>query len=147
MKCPLDSTDLVMSERQGVEIDYCPTCRGVWLDRGELDKIIDRAAEVTAASSAPAGAAALPTPGPAAPAGQPPVPPAPTYAPSPAYPPTPSPGPRGAGYGDERYRDDRRDDRYRDERYRDDRSREGRDQYGRPYRKKKESWLGELFDF
>jgi len=45
MKCPIDQTDLVMSERQGVEIDYCPTCRGVWLDRGELDKIIDRAAE------------------------------------------------------------------------------------------------------
>jgi uncharacterized protein len=36
--------DLVMSERQGIEIDYCPTCRGVWLDRGELDKIIERSA-------------------------------------------------------------------------------------------------------
>jgi Zn-finger nucleic acid-binding protein len=45
MKCPVDSTDLVMSDRQGVEIDYCPTCRGVWLDRGELDKIIDRSAD------------------------------------------------------------------------------------------------------
>ena len=43
MQCPLDGTELVMSERQGVEIDYCPKCRGVWLDRGELDKIIDRA--------------------------------------------------------------------------------------------------------
>ncbi|HNU47618.1 MAG TPA: zf-TFIIB domain-containing protein [Bacteroidia bacterium] len=44
MKCPnCTTTDLVMSERQGVEIDYCPTCRGVWLDRGELDKIIDKA--------------------------------------------------------------------------------------------------------
>ena len=43
MKCPVDSIDLVMSERSGVEIDYCPQCRGVWLDRGELDKIIDRA--------------------------------------------------------------------------------------------------------
>ena len=45
MKCPTcpDST-LVMAERQGVEIDYCPQCRGVWLDRGELDKLIDRAA-------------------------------------------------------------------------------------------------------
>ena len=42
MKCPLDETELVMSERQGVEIDYCPKCRGVWLDRGELDKIIER---------------------------------------------------------------------------------------------------------
>lgn len=42
MNCPVDGAELVMSERQGVEIDYCPTCRGVWLDRGELDKIIDR---------------------------------------------------------------------------------------------------------
>ncbi|RYG58677.1 MAG: hypothetical protein EON60_12585, partial [Alphaproteobacteria bacterium] len=42
MKCPLDGAELVMSERQGIEIDYCPTCRGVWLDRGELDKIIER---------------------------------------------------------------------------------------------------------
>ncbi len=43
MKCPIDHTELVMSERHGVEIDYCPKCRGVWLDRGELDKIIDKA--------------------------------------------------------------------------------------------------------
>lgn len=42
MKCPNDGVELVMSDRQGVEIDYCPTCRGVWLDRGELDKIIER---------------------------------------------------------------------------------------------------------
>ncbi|MBK8021465.1 MAG: zf-TFIIB domain-containing protein [Chloroflexi bacterium] len=43
MKCPVCQTvDLKMSERQGVEIDYCPNCRGVWLDRGELDKIIER---------------------------------------------------------------------------------------------------------
>ena len=40
--CPVDQMPLVMSERQGVEIDYCPTCRGVWLDRGELDKIIEK---------------------------------------------------------------------------------------------------------
>ena len=44
MKCPVDGATLVISERSGVEIDYCPECRGVWLDRGELDKIIDRAA-------------------------------------------------------------------------------------------------------
>jgi uncharacterized protein len=51
MKCPVcpDST-LVMSDRQGVEIDYCPQCRGVWLDRGELDKLIDRAAGPVAAA-------------------------------------------------------------------------------------------------
>lgn len=42
MQCPVDSATLLMSERQGVEIDYCPQCRGVWLDRGELDKLIER---------------------------------------------------------------------------------------------------------
>lgn len=41
MKCPVcPDTTLLMSERQGVEIDYCPNCRGVWLDRGELDKLV-----------------------------------------------------------------------------------------------------------
>ena len=50
MKCPsCTETALVMSERQGVEIDYCPQCRGVWLDRGELDKLIERS--VTTAST------------------------------------------------------------------------------------------------
>ena len=44
MNCPVcESVKLVLSERQGIEIDYCPECRGVWLDRGELDKLIDRA--------------------------------------------------------------------------------------------------------
>ena len=59
MKCPTcpDAT-LVMADRQGVEIDYCPQCRGVWLDRGELDKLIDRDATAapernTAARSQP----------------------------------------------------------------------------------------------
>ncbi len=42
MQCPIDGTQLVMTDRAGVEIDYCPQCRGVWLDRGELDKIIER---------------------------------------------------------------------------------------------------------
>ncbi|MBI4791640.1 MAG: zf-TFIIB domain-containing protein [Deltaproteobacteria bacterium] len=47
MKCPVcTSVNLVMTDRQGVEIDYCPQCRGVWLDRGELDKIIERTAVV-----------------------------------------------------------------------------------------------------
>jgi len=55
MTCPVDGTTLVMSERQNIEIDYCPTCRGVWLDRGELDKIIERA-------TADAGPAAAPVP-------------------------------------------------------------------------------------
>lgn len=48
MKCPVCTTEnLVMSDRQGIEIDYCPQCRGVWLDRGELDKIIERSAAVS----------------------------------------------------------------------------------------------------
>lgn len=44
MKCPNCEELLVMTERQGVEIDYCPKCRGVWLDKGELDKIIEKSA-------------------------------------------------------------------------------------------------------
>ena len=52
MTCPVDGSILVMSERQSIEIDYCPTCRGVWLDRGELDKIIERGARLL--PSAPA---------------------------------------------------------------------------------------------
>jgi Zn-finger nucleic acid-binding protein len=123
MRCPTDGAELVMAERQGVEIDYCPSCRGIWLDRGELDKILDRAAGM------PAGApAAAPTPDP-------------RFA---GYPPAPAPGGfpdrgddrRRGGYPDERYRDD-------DRRY-DDR-RDTRHPYGR--KKKRESWLGDLLDF
>ena len=85
MKCPVDDETLHMTERSGVEIDYCPKCRGVWLDRGELDKIIERAD--SAAPSRP----------------------------------------------ERPYRDDHH---------------HRRDQYGhKPNRKKKESFLGELFDF
>ena len=55
MNCPsCKDVTLVMAERQGVEIDYCPQCRGVWLDRGELDKIIERSEREVAASQAPA---------------------------------------------------------------------------------------------
>lgn len=42
MQCPNCNETLLMSHRQGIEIDYCPKCRGIWLDRGELDKIIER---------------------------------------------------------------------------------------------------------
>lgn len=113
MKCPVDSVDLVMSERSGVEIDYCPQCRGVWLDRGELDKIIDR----VSADSAPAPAPQVPS--------QPSIAPPPLYNPFESRP------------GKQRY-DDRRDyDRPDYDR---------RDEYGRK-RKKKEGWLGDLFDF
>lgn len=53
MRCPVDNETLVMADRGGVEIDYCPKCRGVWLDRGELDKIIDRSLGGPAAAPAP----------------------------------------------------------------------------------------------
>lgn len=75
MPCPVCSVPLVMSDRQGIEIDYCPQCRGVWLDRGELDKIIERSAA-----------------------------PAPSRAPQAAPPPYPQPGyPPQHGYGQKPY--------------------------------------------
>ena len=58
MACPVCDVPLTMSERQGIEIDYCPQCRGIWLDRGELDKIIERSAKDFAAQSAPQPAVA-----------------------------------------------------------------------------------------
>lgn len=64
MKCPICNIDLVMSERQGIEIDYCPKCRGVWLDRGELDKIIER-------SQVPVSVTAPPPSAPSPPSSQP----------------------------------------------------------------------------
>lgn len=52
MKCPVcKDVNLRMSERQGVEIDYCPSCRGIWLDRGELDKIIERSSNSSYSNS------------------------------------------------------------------------------------------------
>jgi Zn-finger nucleic acid-binding protein len=56
MKCPIDESVLSVSSRDGVEIDFCPQCRGVWLDRGELDKIIERAATAIAGAATPAPA-------------------------------------------------------------------------------------------
>lgn len=71
MQCPVCKTvHLTMAERSGIEIDYCPQCRGVWLDRGELDKIIERASP----ASAPQAAAPAPQYAP---------PPPPQYAPHP----------------------------------------------------------------
>ncbi len=70
LPCPVCRVDLVMSDRQGIEIDYCPKCRGVWLDRGELDKIIERSAAETSQvsqqrSSAPPSSSEAPSaPGP-----------------------------------------------------------------------------------
>jgi Zn-finger nucleic acid-binding protein len=90
MQCPTDGTVLTMSERSGIEIDYCPTCRGVWLDRGELDKILERS---------------LSQPAPAA---------------QPSYRPGPQPG------------------------HRPDHQPGHQQGYGK--KKRKESWLSELFD-
>ena len=106
MRCPIDNETLVMADRSGIEIDYCPKCRGVWLDRGELDKIIEKAAV----------APAIP---------QPAAPQAPMGAQPQAI-----PHPQGQREAP-RYRRDDDDD--------DDRGR-------KPYRKR-ESFLGELFDF
>lgn len=137
MLCPIDQTTLVMSERKGIEIDYCPTCRGVWLDRGELDKVIDRSVETEIAAenrpSAPVAPAAPPVPNP--------VQAGPYGSPQPAYDPR---------YDDRRRDDDRRydRDRDRDRRYDDDRRYDGDRRYDPRYKKKrKESLLGELFDF
>jgi Zn-finger nucleic acid-binding protein len=61
MKCPTDGTTLALSERNGIEIDYCPECRGVWLDRGELDKILERASNDLSFTS-PGPASGYPAP-------------------------------------------------------------------------------------
>src|SRR5687768_4050818 len=121
--CPACRVALVMSERSGVEIDYCPECRGVWLDRGELDKILERA-EAELAAARPAAPAA-----PAAPAE-----PAQTGW-APQAPPFGLPG--NQSYGNSGYGDSNRS--YSDR----DRGFDNRDGYRR---KKKESWLSELFD-
>jgi len=103
MQCPTDGTTLTMSERSGIEIDYCPECRGVWLDRGELDKIIERS--LTQA------------------------------------PPAPAPAPAQGSY--ERERDQRQ--QHYNERY-SGAPQQGYNQQGQYRKKKKESWLSELFD-
>jgi len=123
MLCPNCQTQLTMTERQGIEIDYCPSCRGVWLDRGELDKIIERAAREFAAPSA---APAVPQAHPAAPPQVAPPQPTPQQQ---GYPANPMDVLRQATRG---YDDDRRYDR-------------GYDQ-GYNRRKKKDNWLSELFD-
>jgi Zn-finger nucleic acid-binding protein len=110
MRCPVDNETLVMADRGGVEIDYCPKCRGVWLDRGELDKIIERS--IGAAPPAPVAAAAPPPP--------------PQQHSAPVYQPEPR-APQGYRPDDRRRHDDDDDYRYK--------------------KKRKDSFLSDIFDF
>ena len=101
MKCPVDNATLLITDRSGIEIDYCPECRGVWLDRGELDKMIQGAASHDE--------------------------------------------PRRESHGDRRYEERRRD---YDEDDNHDRGYDHRDSHhNNGHHKKKEGFLGDIFDF
>lgn len=139
MQCPNDQATLVMSERSGIEIDYCPVCRGVWLDRGELDKIVERAsagpASTPGVQSQPLPSAGYPQPG---------------YAPGMAVPRNGYASPRspgspsswdeqaGRGYGRPGYDQPGYGQQYGQQQY-------GQQQYGRGG-KRRGNWLSELFD-
>lgn len=110
MQCPVCRVPLAMGDRQGIEIDYCPQCRGVWLDRGELDKIIERSAPHAQAPVTPATNSPTPQPSPPLHAGGGESP----WAAS-AY----THGGYGHGHGHDQ---------------------------GRPYKKRRKSWLEEIFD-
>jgi len=110
MQCPIDNVDLVMTERSGIEIDYCPKCRGVWLDRGELDKIIERGSTDQTESRVS--------------------------------------GPHYGRHGDDDDEDDENEDRQQDNRrHHTERHDQPRDYRDSGRKKKKESFLGDLFDF
>jgi len=132
MNCPVCKTsELRMTDRSGVEIDYCPQCRGVWLDRGELDKIIERAAayeQPGAPAQAPGMTPQAPPPPPQQPQPQVPPPGSAYDQPPPQY---------GQPYGQPGYR--KKDDSDYKFRY----PGSGHGHY--PHRRK--SFLGELFDF
>ncbi len=118
LMCPNDSTAMQTLERSGVRFDMCPECRGVWLDRGELEKLMEAAA-ADGRASAPAAA-----------------PPPHQPAPQPSHQPSPW---GGGGYRDERPRDGYRNDGYRgDDRYRGD------DDHR--YKKKKRDSIFDIFD-
>lgn len=125
MKCPVcKDVDLKIADRQGIEIDYCPQCRGVWLDRGELDKIIERSAKIEQQFSAP----------PARPLGDL------ARDDQPFYDDEDTDHPAAKRKNDKRYYDD--DDR----RYRDDDRRDDRRYEGDYKRRRKKSFVEELFD-
>ena len=100
MQCPICKQNLVMTERQGVEIDYCPSCRGVWLDRGELDKILEKSASFS----------------------------------------TPQPSQSNNYPSQPPYQQSR-------EHHNTHSNQSSNTHYGQPHHKKKESWLGDIFDF
>ncbi|WP_295217904.1 zf-TFIIB domain-containing protein [uncultured Brevundimonas sp.] len=123
LMCPNDNAAMQTLERNGVQFDMCPECRGVWLDRGELEKLMAAAVEEGRAATpvAPAPQAYAPLPQP--------------YAQPHAH---PQPQPWGGG-ASQPYRDDRgyRSDKYRDDRHRDDDYR---------YKKKKRDSIFDIFD-
>jgi Zn-finger nucleic acid-binding protein len=119
MLCPKCRVGLTIADRQGIEIDFCPNCRGVWLDRGELDKIIERAAGQYQ-PQAQMGYGTQP--------GYPPQPPM-------GYPSQPYPPQAGYQYD---YDDDDDDQR---------RYQQGYPQPGHPHYRKKKGFLGDMFDF
>lgn len=119
MQCPIDGETLLMSQRNGVEIDYCPKCRGVWLDRGELDKILERASAEAAPAANPRGDDRRQ---------------------------------EGRSQEDRRQedrREDRRNDYRSDDRHTSDRREDydGRSHDGHGHKKRRESFLSDLFDF
>ena len=121
MECPVcKNVQLLMSDRQGIEIDYCPNCRGVWLDRGELDKIIERS------MGQPAAAAAAPAPAPGTGWGR-------SAQPQPGYPQQPPPQ---QGYPQQPQQG-----------YPQQQHGYPHPQHGYHKKKKREGFLGELFDF
>ncbi len=123
LMCPNDNAAMQTLERNGVQFDMCPECRGVWLDRGELEKLMAAAVEEGRATA------------PVAPAPQAYAPPPQPYAQPHAH---PQPQPWGGG-ASQPYRDDRgyRSDKYRDDRHRDDDYR---------YKKRKRDSIFDIFD-
>jgi Zn-finger nucleic acid-binding protein len=129
MQCPICRVDLQMSERSGIEIDYCPQCRGIWLDRGELDKILERSAAETARERAEWVGETNPTP-----QSMPTQPPMPQQPPMPAQPPMPQQPPMQSPPA---YYNNNQGGHY------------NQHQYDKHYykRKKKKNFLEDLFDF
>jgi len=124
MNCPQCTVMLQVSDRHGIEIDYCPQCRGVWLDRGELDKILEREVQMVPPRVDPSA----------------PMP----YGYTPEAPSSPAP----VVQPPQEWRDRDRD-RYRDDRYRDDRDRRRRrdDDDDDDDRRGPGGFLADLFDF